>query len=69
MPESRRVPIGRCGLRRTSGSSPRGDLATQVPATPVGEVRRYDEPVGILAGLSHRHYDSWWKHCCDGKLL
>jgi hypothetical protein len=25
--------------------------------------------VGILVGLRHRHYDSWWKHCCNGKLL
>jgi hypothetical protein len=33
------------------------------------EVRRDIEPVEILVGLRHRHYDSWWKHCCDGKLL
>jgi hypothetical protein len=44
-------------------------MATQVLATPAGEIRRYVEPIGILAGLRHRHYDSWWKHCCDGKLL
>jgi hypothetical protein len=62
-------PIGWCRLRRTSRSSPRDELATQVPAAPAGEVRWYDKPVGILAGLRHRHYDSWWKHCCDGKLL
>jgi hypothetical protein len=62
-------PIGRRGLRHTSGSSPRGDLATQDPATPAREVRWYIKPVGILAGLCHRHYGSWWKHCCDGKLL
>jgi hypothetical protein len=62
-------PIGRCWLRRTSGSSPRGDLATQVPTTPAREVRRYDELVEILAGLRHHHYSIWWKHCCDGKLF
>jgi hypothetical protein len=44
-------------------------LGTQVSAAPAREVRRYDEPVRILAGLRHRHYGSWWKHCCDGKLL
>jgi hypothetical protein len=68
-PNPDRCPVGRRRLCRTSGSSPRGDLATQVPATPAGEVRRYDKPVRILAGLRHRHYSSWWKHCCNGKLL
>jgi hypothetical protein len=62
-------PIGRCGLCHTSGSSPHGDLATQVPATPASEVRRDDKPVGILAGLCHLYYDSWWKHSRNGKLL
>jgi hypothetical protein len=62
-------PIGRRRLCRTSRSPPRGDLATQVKATPTGEVRRYVKPVGIPAGLCHRHYDSWWKHCCNRKLL
>jgi predicted RNA-binding Zn-ribbon protein involved in translation (DUF1610 family) len=68
-PNPGRCPIGRCGLCRTSGSPPRGDLATQVPATPAGEVRQYVKPVRILTGLHHRYYDSWWKHCCNGKLL
>jgi hypothetical protein len=62
-------PIGRCGLCSTSKSSSRDDLVTQVPATPTREVRRYDKPVGILAGLRHRHYGSWWKHNRNGKLL
>jgi hypothetical protein len=47
----------------------RGDLAAQVSAAPAREVRRYVKPVGILAGLRHRHYSSWWKHCCNGELL
>jgi hypothetical protein len=62
-------PIGRRGLRRTSGSSLCGDMATQVVTTLAGEVRRYIEPVEILIGLRHRYYGSWWKHCCNDKLL
>jgi hypothetical protein len=62
-------PFGRRGLCRTRGSSPRDDFATQVPATPAGEVRRYIKPIEILAGLRHRHYGSWWKHYRNGKLL
>jgi hypothetical protein len=62
-------PIGRRGLCRASRSPPCGDLATQVPAAPAGEVRRYIKLVGIFAGLRHRHYGSRWKHCCNGELL
>jgi hypothetical protein len=62
-------PIGRRGLRRTSRSSPRDDLAPMFrPHLP----EKYDgtlNPSEILAGLRHRHYGSWWKHCCNGKLL
>jgi hypothetical protein len=35
-------------------------------------LEKYDswwKPVGILAGLRHRHYGSWWKHYRNGKLL
>jgi hypothetical protein len=62
-------PIGRHWLRRTCRSSPRGDLATQVLATPAREVRRDIKHVGIPAGLCHRYYGSWWKRCRDGELL
>jgi hypothetical protein len=55
-PDSDGCSIGRRGLRRAGISPPCGDLAIQVPATPAGEVRRYDKSVGILAGLRHRHY-------------
>jgi hypothetical protein len=62
-------PIGRRWLHRTCGSSPRGDLATQVPTTPAEEVRRDIKPIRIHAGLRHRYYGSRWKHCRDGELL
>jgi hypothetical protein len=62
-------PIGQRGLRRAGGSSPRGDLAIQVPATPTGEVRRYVKSVSILAGLRHRHYGSRWRHHRNGNIL
>jgi hypothetical protein len=68
-PESRRVSHWSVWAMQTSRSSSRDDLATQVLATPAGEVRQYDKPVGILAGLRHRHYGSWWKHSRNGKLL
>jgi hypothetical protein len=68
-PNPHGCPIGRRGLFRTSRSPPHGDLATQVLATPAREVRQYVKPVGIPAGLRHRHYSSRWKHCCNGKLL
>jgi hypothetical protein len=68
-PDPSGCPIGRCGLRRTSESSPRGDLAIQVLATPVRELRRYVKFVEILAGLRHRHYDSRWRHRRNGNIL
>jgi hypothetical protein len=68
-PGSKRVPLCRCGLRRTRGSSPRSDLAIQVSATPAGKVRRYVQPVGILAGVRHRHYSSGWGHHRDGNIF
>jgi hypothetical protein len=57
-------PLGWCGLRRSCGSSPRGVLATQVPAGPGGKIRRNDKPVGILAGVRYRHHGIRWKHRC-----
>jgi hypothetical protein len=62
-------PIGRRGLRRAGGSSPRGDLSIQVLATPAREVRRHDKSIGILAGLRHRHYGSRWRHHRNGDIL
>jgi hypothetical protein len=50
-------------------SSPRGDLAIQVPATPAREVQQYVKSVGILAGLRHRHYGSGWRHRRNGNIL
>jgi hypothetical protein len=62
-------PIGWRGLRRTGGSSPRGNLAIQVPAIPAGKVRRYVKPVRILAGVHQRHYSSRWRHRCNGNVF
>jgi hypothetical protein len=33
-------------------------MATQVPVAPAGKVRRNIEPVGVPAGVSHRHHGS-----------
>jgi hypothetical protein len=68
-PNSGGCPIGRRGLHRTGGSSLRGNLVIQVPTTSAGEVRRYVESVGILAGIRHRYYGSRWRHCCNGHIL
>jgi hypothetical protein len=62
-------PLGRCGLRHSCGSSPRGVMATQVPVAPAGKVQRNIEPVGVPAGVRHRHHGSRWKHRCDGDLF
>jgi hypothetical protein len=62
-------PIGRRGMRRARGPSPRGNLATQVLAAPAGEVRLYVQPVGILAGVRHRHYGSRWRHRRNGNIF
>jgi hypothetical protein len=62
-------PLGRRGLRRSRGSSPRDVMAAQVSAAPAGKVRRNVEPVGVLAGVHHRHHDSRWKHRCDGDIF
>jgi hypothetical protein len=62
-------PFGRRGLRRARGSSPRGDLAIQIPAAPAGKVRRYIQPVGILVGVRHRHYGSRWRHRRNGNIF
>jgi hypothetical protein len=61
--------VGLCGLRRARGSPPCGDVAILVLATPAGKVRRYVKPIGIPAGIRHRHHDSRWRHCCDGNIL
>jgi hypothetical protein len=61
--------FGRRGLLHTGEPSPRGDLAIQVPATPAGEVRRYVQPIGILAGVRHRHYGSGWRHRRNGNIF
>jgi hypothetical protein len=68
-PNSGGCPIGRRGLRRTDGSSPRGVLAIQVSAAPVGKVRRYVKPFRILAGIRYCYYGSRWRHCCNGNIL
>jgi hypothetical protein len=62
-------PLGRCGLRRSCGSSPHGILAIQVPATPAGKVRRYVKSVGIYVGVRHRYHSSRWKHRYDGDIF
>jgi hypothetical protein len=62
-------PFGRCGLRRSCGSSPRGVLATQVPATHHGKIRRNDEPVGVPVVVRYRQHGSRWKHRCDGNIF
>jgi hypothetical protein len=62
-------PLGRRGLRRSHGSSPRGVMATQVPAAPAGKVRRNVKPVGVPAGVCHRYHSSRWKHRCDGNIF
>jgi hypothetical protein len=62
-------PLGRCGLRRSCGSSPCGVMATQVPAAPAGKVQRNIELVGVLAGVRRRHHGSRWKHRCDGDIF
>jgi hypothetical protein len=68
-PVPNRCPLGRCGLRRSCGSSPRGVMATQVLAAPAGKIRRNIEPVGVPAGVRHRHHGSKWKHRCDGNIF
>jgi hypothetical protein len=62
-------PLGRRGLRRPRGSSPRGVVAAQVSVVPAGKVRRNVKPVGVPAGVRHRHHDSRWKHRCDGDIF
>jgi hypothetical protein len=62
-------PLGRRGLRRSRGSSPRGVLAIQVLAAPAGKVRRYVKSVEISAGVRHRYHSSRWKHRCDGDIF
>jgi hypothetical protein len=61
--------LGRCGLRRSCRSSPRGVLATQVPVAPAGKVRWNVEPVGVPVGVRYRHHGSRWKHRCDGNIF
>jgi hypothetical protein len=68
-PGSRGCPFGRRGLRRTRGSSSRGDLAIQVPASHARKVRRYVQPIRILAGVRHRHYGSGWRHHRNGNIF
>jgi hypothetical protein len=68
-PDPGGCPIGRRGLRHARGSSPRDDMAPQVPAAPAGKVRRYVQPVGILVGVLHRHYGSRWRHRRNGNIF
>jgi hypothetical protein len=63
------VPLDRRWLRRSCGSSPRSVMATQVSAAPAGKVRRNIEPVGVLAGVRHRHHGIMWKHRCDDDIF
>jgi hypothetical protein len=67
--QARGCPLGRCGLRRSRGSSLRGVMATQVPAAPAEKVRQNVKPVGVPAGVRHRHHDSRWKHRSDGDIF
>jgi hypothetical protein len=62
-------PLGRCGLRRSCGSSLRSVMATQVPAAPTGKIRRNIEPIRVLAGVRYRHHGGRWKHRYDGHIL
>jgi hypothetical protein len=68
-PVPNRCPLGRCGLRHSCGSSPRGVLATQVPAAPARKMRRNVKPVGVPTGVRYRHHASRWKHRRDGNIL
>jgi hypothetical protein len=68
-PVPNRCPLGRCGLRCPRRSSPRGVMATQVPATPAGKIRQDIELIGVPAGVRHHHHGSRWKHCCDGNIF
>jgi hypothetical protein len=62
-------PLGQSRLCRSGGSSPRGILATQIPATPAGKIRQNIKPVRIPAGVRYRHHSSRWKHHYDGNIL
>jgi hypothetical protein len=62
-------PLGRRGLCRSRGSSPCGIMATQVPATPAGKVRRNVKSVGVPAGVCHRYHSSRWEYRCDGNIF
>jgi hypothetical protein len=62
-------PLGRRGLRRPRRPSMRGVMATQVPVAPAGKIRWDIKPVGVPAGVRHRHHSSRWKHCCDGNVF
>jgi hypothetical protein len=62
-------PLGRSGLRRSCGPSPRSIMATQVPAAPAGKIRRNIEPVRVFVGIRYRHHGNRWKHRCDGNIL
>jgi hypothetical protein len=44
-------------------------MAAQVPATPAGKIRWDIKPVGVLAGVRHRHHGSRWKHRCDDNVF
>jgi hypothetical protein len=62
-------PLGRLGLRHPRRPSMRGVMAAQVPAAPAGKIRWDIKPVGVPAGVCHRHHDSRWKHHCDGNVF
>jgi hypothetical protein len=62
-------PLGWRGLRHSRGPSSRGVVAAQVPAAPAGKIRRNIKPVGVPAGVRHRHHGSRWKHRCDGNIF
>jgi hypothetical protein len=44
-------------------------MATQVPATPAGKVRRNVKSVGVPVGVCHRYHSSRWEHRCDGNIF
>jgi hypothetical protein len=43
--------------------------AAQVLAAPAEKIRWDIKPVGVPAGVRHRHHGSRWKHCCDGNVF
>jgi hypothetical protein len=63
------VPLVDVGCATLADHLRAANLATQVLAAPAGKVRRYDQPIGILAGVRHRHYGSGWRHRRNGNIF